>query len=75
MFVPRYLCTHQCTQWTEGEIDIARVEAGGFILVGADDAPNGEGARLQWSSGMMVRSFTSLAAWTEKLFSRSVQHE
>ena len=43
MFVPRYFCTHQCPQWTEGEIYIARVEAGGFIFVGDDDAPNGEG--------------------------------
>ncbi|MDV2863135.1 hypothetical protein R0H02_11740 [Phytobacter ursingii] len=44
--MPRYFCTHQCPQWTEGEIYIARVETGGFIVFGDDDAPNGEG----WSA-------------------------
>ncbi|HFG9821832.1 TPA: hypothetical protein ACGHHJ_004873 [Salmonella enterica subsp. enterica serovar Frintrop] len=32
--------------WTEGEMYPARVVAGGFIQVGDDDAPNGEG----WSA-------------------------
>ena len=32
--------------WTEGEMYPAQVEAGGFIVVGDDDEPNGEG----WSA-------------------------
>ena len=32
--------------WTEGEMYPVRVEAGGFIVVGDDDEPNGEG----WSA-------------------------
>ena len=32
--------------WTEGEMYPARMESGGFIVVGDDDEPNGEG----WSA-------------------------
>ncbi|EEP7757759.1 hypothetical protein HCK34_000789 [Salmonella enterica] len=32
--------------WTEGEVYLAAVVAGGFIQVGDDDDPNGEG----WSA-------------------------
>ncbi len=35
--------------WTEGEMYPARVVSGGFVLVGDDDAPNGEG----WSAAPM----------------------
>ena len=35
--------------WTEGEIYPASVVSGGFVLVGNDDAPNGEG----WSAAPM----------------------
>ncbi|MCS5946462.1 hypothetical protein LNP25_21640 [Klebsiella variicola subsp. variicola] len=36
--------------WTEGEMYPARVVAGGFVQVGDDDDPNGEGWSLhQWN--------------------------
>lgn len=35
--------------WTEGEMYPARVVSGGFVLVGDDDVPNGEG----WSAAPM----------------------